>query len=158
MAKRGSCVALPPLLTATSGPRVGLAVAKARDTVLGNPRLREMRPSDTKAATAARSAAARARYADLAVIVDALEAEAGRRLSLRELTVRLNDAGCMGPRGGPLTTTHVVRIRQAAAAAQERATAESDTERCFRTRAGRGDTVRGLAIVDELDRHHEKRR
>ena len=96
--------------------RAGLAAAKARGATLGNPGLLDVRNDDTSAATAARSAKARARYADLAVLVDALEADAGRRLSLQELADALDAAGCTAPRGGPLTTTHVVRIRRAAAA------------------------------------------
>ncbi len=35
-----------------------------------------------------------------------------------------------------------------------RAIAEFDTETRFRVRAERGDPGRGLAILDELDRHH----
>lgn len=39
-----------------------------------------------------------------------------------------------------------------------RAIAEFDTETRFRARAERGDAARGLAILDELDRHHDGRR
>ena len=35
-----------------------------------------------------------------------------------------------------------------------RAIAEADVEARFRIRAERGDPARGLAILDELDRHH----
>lgn len=34
---------------------------------------------------------------------------------------------------------------------------EHDTEMRFRTRAGRGDSKRGLELLDELDRHHATR-
>ena len=35
-----------------------------------------------------------------------------------------------------------------------RALAEHDTEMRFRMRAARGDTTRGLKVLDELDRRH----
>ena len=113
--------------------RAGLAAAKARGVRLGNPRLQAVRNDDTSAATAARSAKARARYADLAALAAVLDAEAGQPLSLRELVERLNEAGCTGPRGGKLAKAHAVRIRRAAAAMGvapgATGTARTETER-----------------------------
>ena len=99
----------------SSRTRAGLAAAKARGTRLGNPGLQSVRNDDTRAATAARSAKARARNAELAQVIDELEAEAGEALSLGEVARQLDAAGYTSPRGKRLTAMHILRIRKSAA-------------------------------------------
>ena len=96
--------------------KAGLAAAKARGVRIGNPRLDEHRNRDMRAATAARSAKARAWSADFAGVIAELEAEEGRALTMREIAARLNAAGYTSPRGKALTAMHVHRIRRAAPA------------------------------------------
>ena len=71
--------------------RAALAAAKARGTVLGNPRLRAGAPDQARAAAAAKSAQACARVADVLPYLDAVR-HAGA-LTLHELAEALTNRG-----------------------------------------------------------------
>ena len=77
--------------------RAALAAARARGTVLGNPRLRAGSPDQARAAAAAKSAQARARATDVAPYLDAAR-RAGAR-TLRELAEALTNRGVPTPAG-----------------------------------------------------------
>ena len=77
--------------------RAALAAAKARGTVLGNPRLRAGTPDQARAAAAAKSAQARARAADVLPYLDAAR-RAGAR-TLHELAEALTNRGVPTPAG-----------------------------------------------------------
>ncbi len=77
--------------------RAALAAAKARGTVLGNPRLRAGSPEQAWVAVAAKSAQARARAADVLPYLDAAR-RAGAR-TLRELAEALTNRGVPTPAG-----------------------------------------------------------
>jgi len=77
--------------------RAALAAAKARGTVLGNPRLRAGAPDQARAAAAAKSAQARARAADVLPYLDAAR-RAGAR-TLHELAEALTNRGVPTPAG-----------------------------------------------------------
>ena len=77
--------------------RAALAAAKARGTVLGNPRLRAGSPDQARAAAAAKSAQARARAADVLPYLDAAR-RAGAR-TLHELAEALTNRGVPTPAG-----------------------------------------------------------
>jgi len=77
--------------------RAALAAAKARGTVLGNPRLRAGTPDQARAASAAKSAQARARAADVLPYLDAAR-RAGAR-TLHELAEALTNRGVPTPAG-----------------------------------------------------------
>ncbi len=77
--------------------RAALAAAKARGTVLGNPRLRAGTPDQARAASAAKSAQARTRAADVLPYLDAAR-RAGAR-TLHELAEALTNRGVPTPTG-----------------------------------------------------------
>lgn len=78
--------------------KAGLAAAKTRGVVMGNPRLAEVRPTDTRKATAMRSKLAAAYAADLADMV--LDVRAGGITSLSGIARELNHRGSTTRRGG----------------------------------------------------------
>ena len=92
----------------------GLAAAKARGVVLGNPNLEAVRCTDTTAATAARVSTANARNAKLLSTIGRIEQAAGTELSLSQLAGKLNDAGIKTARGKAFTAMQVSRIKKAA--------------------------------------------
>ena len=77
--------------------RAALAAAKARGTVLGNPRLRAGAPDQARAAAAAKSAQARARAADVLPYLDA--ARRAGACTLHELAEALTNRGVPTPAG-----------------------------------------------------------
>ena len=77
--------------------RAALAAAKARGTVLGNPRLCAGAPDQARAAAAAKSTQARARAADVLPYLDAAR-RAGAR-TLHELAEALTNRGVPTPAG-----------------------------------------------------------
>ena len=77
--------------------RVALAAAKARGTVLGNPRLRAGAPEQARAAAAAKSVQARGRAADVLPYLDAARRVGAR--TLRELAEALTNRGVPTPAG-----------------------------------------------------------
>lgn len=95
--------------------KAAMAAAKRRGVVFGNPRLDEVRNTDTTAALAKRDENARARNADYLAVIMEFEAEAGRPLSGRELAKLLDDAGYRTARGKRFTHTQALRIRKMAA-------------------------------------------
>jgi DNA invertase Pin-like site-specific DNA recombinase len=76
--------------------RAGLAAAKARGQVLGNPALAKA----NREAAADRAEALRAVFAELAM------------LSLREVADELNKRGIATPTGGQWSAVQVMRVRQ----------------------------------------------
>ncbi len=93
--------------------RAALAAAKARGTVLGNPLLRAGTPDQARAASAAKSAQARARAADVLPYLDAAR-RAGAR-TLHELAEALTNRGVPTPAGkrdwGPEQVRRVLASR-----------------------------------------------
>ncbi len=77
--------------------RAALAAAKARGTVLGNPRLRSGTPEHARAAAAFKSIQARARAAEVVPYIDAAR-RAGAR-TLHELAEALTNRGVPTPAG-----------------------------------------------------------
>jgi len=90
--------------------RAGLAAAKRRGTVLGNPRLAEVRYTDTVAATAGKIATAEERNAQLRELIAEVEADADEPMSTRRIADALNDAGYTTARGKSFSATQVWRI------------------------------------------------
>ena len=95
--------------------RAALAAAKARGTVLGNPRLLAGAPDHARAAAAAKSAQARARAADVLPYLDAAR-RAGAR-TLHELAEALTNRGVPTPAGKGRWRPE--QIRRTIAASQE---------------------------------------
>jgi len=90
--------------------KAALKAAKARGVVLGNPRLDEVRNSDTTAARAARVSKAKQRNIEILEIINEMRDSVGNALSLRDLTKMLNDAGYKTSRGKEWHPTSVSRV------------------------------------------------
>jgi DNA invertase Pin-like site-specific DNA recombinase len=90
--------------------KAALQAAKARGVKLGNPKLAEVRHSDTTAASEARKAKAKERNAEILEIINEMRDNAGNALSLRDLTAMLNDAGYKTSRGKEWHPTSVSRV------------------------------------------------
>jgi DNA invertase Pin-like site-specific DNA recombinase len=90
--------------------KAALQAAKARGVKLGNPKLAEVRHSDTTAASEARQAKAKERNAEILEIINEMRDSAGTDLSLRDLTGMLNDAGYKTSRGKEWHPTSVSRV------------------------------------------------
>jgi|TARA_R110000803_G_scaffold122867_1_gene190844 DNA invertase Pin-like site-specific DNA recombinase len=94
--------------------KAALQAAKARGVKLGNPRLAEVRHSDTTAASEASIAKAKERNAEILEIINEMVGEmpsAQREcLSLRTLASLLNDAGYKTSRGKEWHPTSVSRV------------------------------------------------
>lgn len=87
-----------------------LKAAKARGVKLGNPKLSEVRCTDTKAATATRTSKAKQRNAEMLDIITEMRDASDNDLSLRDLTKMLNDAGYKTSRGKKWHPTSVSRV------------------------------------------------
>ena len=70
------------------------------------------------------------------------------------LTIRLPDAH--RDRLAAMAAQRGVSVNKLMEELSVRALTEHDTEMRFRVRAGRGDAVRGLRLLDELDRRHAR--
>ena len=94
--------------------KAALQAAKARGVKLGNPRLAEVRHSDTTAASEASIAKAKERNAEILEIINEMvgEMSSAQRegLSLRTLASLLNDAGYKTSRGKEWHPTSVSRV------------------------------------------------
>ena len=90
--------------------KAALKAAKARGVVLGNPRLDEVRNSDTTAARAARVSQAKQRNIEILEIINEMRDSVENALSLRDLTKMLNDAGYKTSRGKEWHPTSVSRV------------------------------------------------
>jgi DNA invertase Pin-like site-specific DNA recombinase len=90
--------------------KAALQAAKARGVKLGNPKLAEVRHSDTTAASEARKAKAKERNAEILEIINEMRDNAGNALSLRDLTAMLNEAGYKTSRGKEWHPTSVSRV------------------------------------------------
>jgi len=97
--------------------KAALQMAKARGVKLGNPKLNEIRNSDTKAATEARSAKAKARNQEIRTTIDemveSISPEYRSDVSLRTIASMLNDAGYVTSRGKQWRHTSVNRVLEA---------------------------------------------
>lgn len=91
--------------------RAALAVAKARGTRLGNPRLRPGTPEAAGVARAAHAELAQARSVELRAVVDELRAEGAisEGASLRQLAAVLAARGVRAPQGGARWSAAQVR-------------------------------------------------
>ena len=90
--------------------KAALSAAKAKGTRLGNPRLHEVRNTDTSKATAARSAQTTARNREIRDVISEIQAEEGSKLSSRALADRLNSAGYTTSTGGQWHHQGVLRV------------------------------------------------
>jgi DNA invertase Pin-like site-specific DNA recombinase len=90
--------------------KAALKAAKARGVKLGNPRLNEVRHTDTSAATEARTTKAKQRNAEILEIINEMRDSTGTEVSLRDLTKMLNDAGYKTSRGKEWHPTSVSRV------------------------------------------------
>ena len=90
--------------------KAALKAAKARGVVLGNPRLDEVRNTDTTAATIAKTAKANSRNAEILEIINEIKGSVSTALSTRQLAKHLNDAGYKTARGGHWHATSVNRV------------------------------------------------
>lgn len=89
-----------------------LKAAKARGVRLGNPKLDQVRHTDTTAAREARSAKAKVRNNEILEVVKEIREDAGR-LSLRQIASQLNNAGYTTARGKAWQATSVMRVLRA---------------------------------------------
>ena len=89
--------------------KAGLAVARAKGKVLGNPQLRAGTPAYVALARQARTARADERAHDVGRIIAAAEAD-GRK-TLQHLAGYLNDLGVPAARGGQWTAMTVSRVK-----------------------------------------------
>ena len=89
-----------------------LKAAKARGVKLGNPRLSEVRCTDTTAARVARVEKAKERNAEVLEVIREIKIEAGE-LSLRAIANQLNSAGYTTARGKAWQATSVNRVLSA---------------------------------------------
>ena len=87
-----------------------LQAAKARGVKLGNPKLAEVRHTDTTAASEARANKAKHRNAEIREIINEMRDSAETDLSLRDLTGMLNAAGYKTSRGKEWHPTSVSRV------------------------------------------------
>ena len=90
--------------------KAALAVAKARGVRLGNPNLANVRNSDTRKATAAKMANARARNAEILEVIHELKVDTGTSLSSRTIAGLLNEAGYTTSTGRPWHHQGVLRV------------------------------------------------
>ena len=90
--------------------KAALKAAKARGVVLGNPRLDEVRNTDTTAATLAKTVKANSRNAEMLEIINEIQDSVSTALSTRQLAKHLNDAGYKTARGGHWHATSVNRV------------------------------------------------
>ena len=90
--------------------KAALSAAKARGIKLGNPNLANVRNLDTSRATAAKSARAAARNAEIREVIHELKADAGEDLSSRAVAGLLNNAGYTTSTGRPWHHQGVLRV------------------------------------------------
>ena len=86
-----------------------LKAAKARGVRLGNPKLDQVRHTDTTAAREARSIKAKERNTEILEVVREIK-QGAERLSLREIANQLNNAGYTTARGKSWQATSVMRV------------------------------------------------
>jgi len=94
--------------------KAALKAAKARGVKLGNPNLDKVRTSDTRAATKARSAKAKARNAEMLEVISEVKSSSDKDLSTRAICQVLNEAGYTTARGGKWHPQSVARVLRAA--------------------------------------------
>ena len=90
--------------------KAALKAAKARGVILGNPRLDEVRNTDTTNARAAKVINAKHRNAEMLEIINEMRESEVKALSLRDLTKMLNEAGYKTSRGKEWHPTSVSRV------------------------------------------------
>ncbi len=90
--------------------KAALKVAKSRGTVLGNPRLDEVRSTDVTAAQTARLEKARERNREILEVISEIQKDTNDKLSLRAIANRLNAAGYTTARGKEWQATSVNRV------------------------------------------------
>lgn len=89
--------------------RAALQAAKARGVKLGNPKLDQVRNTNTTAANATRTAKAQEHQTEVRQVIDELQEDSGA-MSLRQIAAQLNEAGYRTSRGGHWHPTSVARI------------------------------------------------
>jgi len=92
--------------------KAALQAAKARGVKLGNPTLALVRPTDTTAATKARSKKAAEYKENIKQLIAELEAERGE-MSSRQMAQALTDAGYLTSTGKPFNHVAVIKAKAA---------------------------------------------
>ena len=87
-----------------------LKAAKARGVKLGNPKLDQVRCTDTTAARTARVEKAKERNTEILEVINEIQSNAGSELSLRQISKQLNSAGYTTARGKAWQATSVMRV------------------------------------------------
>jgi len=87
-----------------------LKAAKARGVKLGNPKLDQVRCTDTTAARIARVEKAKERNTEILEVINEIQSNAGSELSLRQISKQLNEAGYTTARGMAWQATSVNRV------------------------------------------------
>lgn len=90
--------------------KAALAQAKKRGVKLGNPKLNQVRNTDTSKAVKAAAAKTKKINIELKQVVEEFKETAKENLSLRKIAQLLNDAGYRTVRGGQFRATTVNRI------------------------------------------------
>jgi DNA invertase Pin-like site-specific DNA recombinase len=90
--------------------KAALAIAKERGTVLGNPRLNEVRNTNTAAANQARAVKSVEYGHNIKEVISEIENEYGE-LSSRKIADKLNEAGYLTARGKPFSHVAVIRAK-----------------------------------------------
>jgi len=90
--------------------KAALKAAKARGVILGNPRLDEVRNTDTTQATAARQESASKRNTELQQVIQEMREAVTNALSLRQIADELNQAGYTTARGLSFHASTVSRV------------------------------------------------
>lgn len=91
--------------------KAALQAAKKRGVKLGNPRLSECRNNDTRKATEARSHAAMLRNVEVFSLIQDIEQNSEKTLSLRQIAKELNALSYKTSRGCDWTGTAVSRVK-----------------------------------------------
>ena len=109
-----ACLADYERVLISNRTKEALKAAKARGVKLGNPHLDKIRCTDTSAARTAKIEKAKERNSEIKEVITEIQNSTTDKLSLREISRRLNEAGYKTAWGKDWHATSVSRILQAA--------------------------------------------
>lgn len=105
-----ACLADYERVLISNRTKEALKAAKARGVKLGNPKLDQVRCTDTTAARTARVEKAKERNTEILEVINEIQSNAGVELSLRQISKQLNEAGYTTARGKAWQATSVMRV------------------------------------------------
>lgn len=105
-----ACLADYERVLISNRTKEALKAAKARGVKLGNPKLDQVRCTDTTAARTARVEKAKERNTEILEVINEIQSNAGSELSLRQISKQLNEAGYTTARGKAWQATSVMRV------------------------------------------------